>query len=119
MKGNKSDERSFWEGKIIRKLLLIVIVVNLQRLNQKRKPVIYTETFVEIYNWHSKELVYKTYEIVKLEKYLISRPENSLNLDDQQFYKISQVLQNAYIVTRDIEDNTFYLNNYINGNQFN
>ena len=73
----------------------------------------YNGTFVEIYNWHFKELVYKVYGIVKLEKYPISRAENSLNLGSQRFYKISEVLQNINIIPRDTEGNTFYLNNYI------
>ena len=57
--------------------------------------------------------------MVKLEKYQISRVENLLNLNDQQFYKISKVLQNAHIIPRDTKDNTFYLNNYIDWDQFN
>ena len=57
--------------------------------------------------------------MVKLEKYLISRIENLLNLDSQQFYKISKVLQSAHIVPKDAESNTFYLNIYIYRNQFN
>lgn len=77
----------------------------------------YTKIFVETYNQHSKELVYKTYRIIKFKKYPISRVENFLNLDRQQFYKISEFLQNAYIISRDIKDNIFYLDdNYINWN---
>ena len=75
--------------------------------------MIYTGAFVEIYNWQNRELVDETHEIVKLEKYPISRAENPLNLGSQQFYKISEVLQSAHIVPRDTESNTFYLNNYI------
>ena len=74
----------------------------------------YTKAFLEIYNWYFRGLVYKTYGIVKLEYYLISKVENPLNLSSQQFYKIFEVLQSAHIVLRDIEDNIFYLNNYIN-----
>ncbi len=74
----------------------------------------YTGVFIEIHNWRSKELVYKTHGIVELEKYLISKAENPLNLDGQQFYKIFELLQSPYIVPRDIENNTFYHHNYIN-----
>ncbi len=57
--------------------------------------------------------------MIKLEKYLISRAENPLNLGGQRFYKISEVLQSAHFVPRDTEGNTFYLNNYIDWDQFN
>ena len=40
----------------------------------------YTEAFVEIYNLRNRKLVHKTHKIVKLEKYLISKVENPLNL---------------------------------------
>ena len=73
----------------------------------------YTRALVEVYNWHSRNLVYKIHEIIKLEKYLISKAGNPLNLGGQQFYKISKVLQSAYIISRNTKNNTFYLNNYI------
>lgn len=43
----------------------------------------YIIAFVEMYNWRSKKLVYKIYGLVKFEKYLISKAENSLNLAGQ------------------------------------
>ena len=88
--------------------------MDLQQLNQKRKSVIYTKAFIEIYNWQNRELVYKIHRMVGFEKYSISRAENLLNLGSQQFYKISEVLQSANIVPKDTENNIFYLNNYIN-----
>ena len=57
--------------------------------------------------------------MIELEKYLILRAKNSLNLGGQQFYKISKVLQSTHTVPKDTEDNTFYLNNYIDWDQFN
>ena len=97
----------------------MVIITDPQQLDRKKKLMIYIKTFVEIYNWRYRGLVYKTHEIVKLEKYPISKAENPLNLSSQQFYKISTVLWNAHIVPRNTEGNTFYLNNYINWDQFN
>ncbi len=57
--------------------------------------------------------------MVELEKYPISRAENSLNLGGQRFYKISEVLQSAHVVPRDTKGNNFYLNNYIDWDQLN
>ncbi len=74
----------------------------------------YTGAFVEIYNWRFRGLVHKLHEIVKLEKYPISRTENPLNLGSQRFYIISEVLQRPHVVLKDTEGNIFYLNNYIN-----
>lgn len=81
--------------------------------------MIYTKVFVKIYNWLSRKLVHETYEIVKLEKYPVSRAKNSLNFGGQQFYKISKVLQSAHVMPKATENKIFYLNNYINLHQFN
>lgn len=75
--------------------------------------MIYIKIFIKIYNWHFRKLVHKTHEIVKLEKYLISRAKNFLNPSSQQFYKIFKVLQSTNIILRNIKSNIFYLNNYI------
>ena len=74
----------------------------------------YIRIFIEIYNWQNKRLVYETYGIVELEKYLILKVENLLNLGSQRFYKISKLLQSAHNVLRDTKSNNFYLNNYMN-----
>ena len=79
----------------------------------------YTRAFVEIYNRRSRGLVHEIYKIVELEKYLISRAKNSLNFNSQRFYRKSEVLQSAHVILRDTEGNTFYLNNYIDWDQFN
>ncbi len=79
----------------------------------------YIGAFVEIYNWRSRELVYETHRMVELEKYPISRAKNPLNRGAQRFYKISEVLKSVHVMPRDTEGNTFYLNNYIDWDQFN
>lgn len=40
----------------------------------------YIRAFVKIKNWLNRRLVYKTHGMVKLEKYVISRAKNLLNL---------------------------------------
>ena len=57
--------------------------------------------------------------MVEFEKYQISRAENPLNLDGEQFYKISEFLESAHVVLRDTEANTLYVNIYIDWDQFN
>ena len=89
---NELDEKSLWGSKLVGKLLSIVTVAHLQQLDLKKKPVIYIRGFVKIYNWRFRRLVHETHGMVKLEKYLISKTENPLNLGNQRFYKISEVL---------------------------
>lgn len=86
------------KDKIIEKQLLIVIIADLEQLDYKKKLIMFTKVFSEIYNKQIKKLIYKTYKIVKLQKYLTLKTENFLNLGNQQFYKISEILQSTYIV---------------------
>lgn len=63
---NQLNEKSYWGDKIIKSLLLIVMVADLQQLNHQSKPVIYTWAFIETYYWCSRKLVYKTHKMVNL-----------------------------------------------------
>lgn len=47
---DKLDEKAFWKGKMIEKLLLTITVVDPQLLDHKKKPIINTRAFVKIYN---------------------------------------------------------------------
>lgn len=51
--------------------------------------------------------------MAELEKYLISKVENSLNLDVQWFYKLLSILQSAHVMPKNNNGNVFYVNNYI------
>lgn len=79
----------------------------------------YTKAYIEIYNWHYKELVYETHRIVELEKYSILTAINFLNLGRQQFYNICKVLQCTHVVSKDAESYTSLFNNYDDWDQFN
>ena len=69
-----------WNGKLIRKLLLIVTVADPEWFTLKDKPVIYTGAFVEIYNWRYREQVHEIHGMIELEKMRVSTAENPHNL---------------------------------------
>ena len=56
---------------------------------------------------------------MEFEKYPILRVKNLLNLGNQQFHKISEVLQTTHIVPKNTKNHTSYLIKYIDQNQFN
>lgn len=74
----------------------------------------YIKIFVKIYNWPNKKLVYKTYRIDKLKKYPILKVENSLNIDHENFYRKTKLLQSTYVMLKDTKRNIFYFGKYIN-----
>lgn len=48
LKEYQLDEKGFWGGLMIGKLLLTITVTNLQQLDQQEELVMYTGVFVEI-----------------------------------------------------------------------
>ncbi len=94
------DERKLWNDKLIKKLLLIITMVVLKRFTLKTKPVIYTGTFVELYNKKNRRQVYEIYGIIELEKIRILIAKSLHNLDAYQIIEITSVLRSTYMVPR-------------------
>ena len=57
--------------------------------------------------------------MIELEKIDASTAEHHCNLDTHQIIEISLVLRSAYIISRDQDKFVFYVNNYIDWDQFN
>lgn len=86
---------------------------NLKQFTLKSKPVIYTGTFVELYNRMNHGQVHKIYGIIGLERMCASTIENHRNLSTHHMIEISLVLYSAYIVPKDQDKFVFYINYYI------
>lgn len=57
--------------------------------------------------------------MIKLEKWHNSKAKHSCNYSGYCVIKISSILHNAYVIFSDQKKIMFYINNYINWNQFN
>lgn len=94
-------------------------MVNPEQFTFKNMLVIYIKAFVELYNWTNHRQIYKIYRIIKLWKIRVLTAENPGNLSGHQIIEISLVFYNAYVITKDQEKFVFYINNYMDWNQFN
>ncbi len=90
-----------------------------ERFTLKGKPVTYIGAFVELYNWKNRGQVHEIYGMIKLEKMCASIAENLRNFGAHQIIEISSVLYSAHVVPRDQDKVVFYVNNYIDWDQFN
>lgn len=75
-------------------------VIDPEQFISKDKLVIYTKTFVKLYNQSNYKQVYEIHKIIKLVKMRISTMENLYNLEAHWIIEISLVLYIAYIVPR-------------------
>ena len=94
-------------------------MVDLERFTPKGKPVTYIGGLVELYNQKNRGQVCEIHGMVELEKMRTLITKNSRNLNAHQIIEISLVLRSAHMVSRDIDKVVFYVNNYIDWDQFN
>ena len=114
-----TNKRKLWNNKLIRKLLLTVTVANQEWFTPKNKPITYTRQFVKLYNCRNCDQVHKIHGMVELEKMQTSTIKNLCNLGAYWIIKISSILRSAYVVLKDQDKFIFYVNNYIDWDQFN
>ncbi len=113
------NDRKPWNGKQIRKLLLIVTIADPERFTDKGKPIIYIGASVELYNWRNRRQVHEIHGMVELEKMCASMAKHPRNLGAHRIVEISSILRSAHVVPRDQEKIMLYVNNYIDWDQFN
>ena len=93
-------------------------VIDPEQFTDKSKPITYIRAFIKLYNWRNNEQVHKMREMVKFEKmhaYIAKLPRN---LSSYHIIKISSILHNAHIIAKGQERIVFYVNNYMNWDQF-
>lgn len=112
------NERRQLNDKLIRRLLLIIIVADPERFTLKDKPVTYTKAFVELYNQKNRGQVHEIYEIIEFEKMYTLIAKNPYNLIAHQIIEISSFLYTFHMILWHQNRVVFYVNNYIDWNQF-
>lgn len=93
-------------------------VADPEQFSYKGKPITYTWVFVELYNKKNRQQVHEIHEI-EFEKMGVSTAENLYNLGAHRIIEILSVLRNGHVIPRDQDKLVFYVNNYIDWNQFN
>ena len=109
-----SNKGKLWNGKLIRRLLLTMIVPDLERFTHKGKRVTYTRAFVELYNWRNGRQVYEIHRMIELKKICSLTVKNPHDLGAHQIIEISSVLHSAHVIPKNQDKFVFYVNSYIN-----
>lgn len=79
MGGRPGNKMKLWNDKLIRKLLLIITMADLDRFIPKNKLVTYIKELVELCNWKNHRQVYEINQIIEFEKMYASISENFCN----------------------------------------
>lgn len=86
---------------------------------QKYKLVTYARVFVEYYNQKNHKQVLEKHEIIELKKINTLIIQNSCNFGAYLSIEIFMVFCITHIIFRNKNKVMFYVNNFINQNQFN
>ena len=98
---------------------MIVTVADPERFTAKGKPITYIGAFVELYKWRNRGQVHEINGMIELDKWHASTAENLRNHGVHRIIEVSSILHGAHVVPRDQDRMVFYVNNYIDWNQFN
>ena len=94
-------------------------MADLERFNLKGKLVIYTRAFVKLYNLRNCGQVDEIYGMMKLENMRVLTLKYLSNLGVYLIIQISLILHSVYVIFRYPDKFVFYINNYIDWEQFN
>ncbi len=90
-----------------------------ERFTPKHKSVTYTRALVELYNWRNRGQVHEIHGMIELKKMRAFIVESPRNLGAHWIIEISSILHIAHMVPRDQDKVMFYVNNFIDWDQFN
>ncbi len=74
---------------------------------------------MKLYKWRNRRQVHQIHGMFELDKWYTSIAENPRNLSAHCIIEISLVLHSAHVVPRNQDRMVFYVNNYINKDEFN
>lgn len=94
-------------------------VADSERFTSKGKLVTYIGAFIKLYNQKNHEQVHKIHGIIEFEKMHALNAENPRNHSAFWIIEILSVLRNAHVILRNQDKFVFYVNNFINQDQFN
>lgn len=75
-RGEIRNEKQLYISELIRRLLLTIIIANLEQFVFKNKAIIYTEVFIKLYNQKNHNQFYKIEKIIEIQKMRVLIPKN-------------------------------------------
>ena len=94
-------------------------VVDLEWFTLKNKSVTYIGAFVKLYNLKNGGQIYEIHEKTELKKMRALTAKNSCNLGAYWIIEILLVVRSVHVVPKNQDKFVFYVNNYIDWDQFN
>ena len=99
--------------KCVEQLLLIIFVLDHERLNYKERSRKYIEALIDVKRWLNNEAVNKVHEMFEVKTFSINKTKNFKLLHSRRFYDMSHVIRNVHLMSTNEQCTRFYVNNFI------
>ena len=103
----------------MRRLQLIVSVLDHEQLETDERSEIYTEAFIDVMHWVNKRATDKIHGMFEAEIMSVSTVINSRALSSWWFYDLSHIICSVHLVSVNEQCTRFYVNNFIDWDQYN
>ena len=106
-------------GRSIGRLILLFTVVDHERRDDQNKYRRYSGVFLERFKWKNQGVPLQSHGMLEVEVQPASKSLHPRKLGGRRAYDISVVIRSAHLVPKDTELTTFYVNNFIDWDQYN
>lgn len=103
----------------IGQLEIIITVADRDRVDDKGRPLKYTGALVQRLRWRNQRKVHPVHGMFEVERIPASQSRNARNLGPSRFYEIRQVVRSAHVIPAGGEKPYFYVNNFVDWDQYN
>ena len=106
-------------GRSIGRLKLLFTVIDHERKDDRGKCMKYPGIFLEMLKWRNSGDPFRSHGMLEVEIQQASKSVHPRKLVGQRIYDISTVIRSAHLVPKDLNQTIFYVNNFIDWDQYN
>ena len=96
-----------------------MIIINLERKNENNNYLKYINALIKFFWFENSNTVDHYHDIMKVKTWHTSDARNSHNINVWWFYQMFTIFHNAHIISIELWNDTYYINNYIDWNTYN
>ncbi len=90
-----------------------MIIIDSERKNKNNNYLKYTDVLIEFLWFENSDMINHYHDMMKVKTWHASNTRNSHNINIWWFYQMFIIFCSAHVILIELQDNTYYINNYI------
>ena len=107
------------EGRLIGHVQLIVSIVDHARRDSRGKHPMYSGVLLDLLRPRNNGQPNEIHGMIEMKTWPRTHAKSPRNLNGRRFYDLSMIMRSAHLIPSGINSDVFYVNNYIDWDQFN